>query len=149
MDRGNRDTRLGIVRSGGVFWALVLIAVVFLNACGSSGPAYEEPAADIAAIVEIRDNLTFNPTEITVQVGDRVEWRNKTSMIHTVTADARIVSDPAQVALPLGAEPFNSAALQPDRVFRHRFNVPGTYRYICMPHAGQNMTGTVIVMPGS
>jgi plastocyanin len=29
--------------------------------------------------------------------------------------------------------------------FEHTFTVPGTYVYVCVPHAGQGMIGRVIV----
>ena len=91
--------------------------------------------------------LTFEPAEITVRVGDKVEWRNRTLLTHTVTADPRITADASNIELPEGARPFNSAAIPAGQVFRHTFTVPGTYRYLCLPHAGQKMFGTVIVEP--
>ncbi len=126
---------------------LAVAVSLLLAACGTSGPAYEDPGPDVAAAVDMTPALTFEPAEITVRVGDKVEWRNRTLLTHTVTADPRITADASNVELPQGARPFNSAAIPAGQVFRHTFTVPGTYRYLCMPHAGQKMFGTVVVEP--
>ncbi len=131
-----------------IWLPLLAVAVsVFLSACGSSGPAYEAPGPGVAATVEITSNLRFEPAEITIRVGDKVVWRNTSDLVHTVTADPRITADASNVELPEGARPFNSAAIPAGQVFRHTFTVPGTYRYLCLPHAGQKMFGTVVVEP--
>ena len=137
---------------GSFMWVrcfLVGLALAPLVACGPSGPAFQDPPPDITAIVEIADGQNFQPAEITIQVGDRIEWRNMSGEIHTVTADWRIVPDPTLVQLPEGAEPFNSAMIPPGQIFRHTFTVPGTYRYVSLPHGGERKIGVVIVQPGS
>ncbi|MCH8155615.1 MAG: halocyanin [Proteobacteria bacterium] len=130
-----------------LFQSFAALLAVLLAACGTSGPAYEDPGPDVAATVDMTPALTFEPAEITIRVGDKVEWRNRTLLTHTVTADARITADASNIELPEGARPFNSAAIPAGQVFRHTFTVPGTYRYLCLPHAGQKMFGTVIVEP--
>jgi plastocyanin len=131
------------------FRPLALLPALLLGACGSSGPAYEAPGPDVAATVEMTSQAAFDPAEITVKVGDKVEWRNVSERVHTVTADPRITGDAANIELPEGARPFNSAAIPPGQVFRHTFTVRGTYRYLCLPHADKGMSGTVVVEPGS
>ncbi len=128
---------------------LAVVVSLLLAACGSGGPAYKAPGSGVAATVEITSKLSFEPAEITIRVGDKVEWRNRTVLTHTVTADPLIVADASNVALPEGARPFNSAAIADGQVFRHTFTVPGTYRYLCLPHAGQKMFGTVVVEPAA
>ncbi len=123
------------------------VLAVLLAACGSGGPAYEAPGPDVAATVDMTLALTFESAAITIRVGDKVEWRNTSGLVHTVTADPRIAADASNVELPEGARPFNSAAIPAGQVFRYTFTVPGTYRYICLPHAGQKMFGTVVVEP--
>ncbi len=130
-----------------LFQSFAALFAVLLSACGSSGPAYQATGSGVAATVEITSKLTFEPAEITIRVGDKVEWRNRTLLTHTVTADPRIVTDASNVALPEGASPFNSAAIPAGQIFRHTFTVPGTYRYLCLPHAGQEMFGIVVVEP--
>ena len=130
-----------------LFQSFAALLAVLLAACGTTGPAYQAPGSDVAATVDMTPALTFEPAEITIRVGDKVEWRNRTLLTHTVTADARITADASNIELPEGARPFNSAAIPAGQVFRHTFTVPGTYRYLCLPHAGQKMFGTVIVEP--
>ena len=91
--------------------------------------------------------LVFSPAEVTIKVGETVEWRNTSLFAHTVTADRRLTADAANIALPEGAKPFHSARVAAGELFRYTFETPGTYRYICLPHAGQKMFGTVIVEP--
>ncbi len=126
-----------------------LLAGIFLwlAACGTGGPAYDTPGPGVAATVDLTGDLVFSPAELTVQVGDRVVWRNQTVITHTVTADPRLVADLAHIALPEGARPFNSAAIPAGQIFHYTFAVPGTYRYVCLPHEGQKMFGTVVVTP--
>ncbi len=130
-----------------LFPSFTALLAVLLAACGSSGPAYEAPGPGVAATVDMTPALTFEPAEIKVRVGDRVEWRNRTLLTHTVTADRLITADASNVELPEGARPYNSAAIPAGQVFRYTFTVPGTYRYLCLPHAGQKMFGTVVVEP--
>ncbi len=130
-----------------LFQSFAALLAVLLAACGTSGPAYKDPGPDVAATVDMTLALTFEPTVITVRVGDKVEWRNRTLLTHTVTADPRITADASNMELPEGARPFNSAAIPAGQIFRHTFTVAGTYRYLCLPHAGQKMFGTVVVEP--
>ncbi len=132
-----------------LFQPFAALLAVLLAACGTSGPAYEELGPDVAAAVDMTLALTFEPAEITVRVGDKVEWRNRSPITHTVTADPRITADASNVELPEGASPFNSAAIPAGQVFRYTITVPGTYRYVCLPHEGQKMFGTVVVEPES
>ncbi len=103
------------------------------------------PAAAAETVVEMTADLRFVPQTVTIQAGETVEWRNASPMAHTVTADPAKAGDPAHVALPEGAQPFDSGFVQPGGSYRHRFEVPGTYRYFCIPHEAAGMVGTVEV----
>lgn len=95
--------------------------------------------------VETNDNLRFAPTEITIKAGVTVEWRNTGSVSHTVTADPGRAPGSKNIALPAGTEIFDSGWVKGGQVFRYTFSEPGVYRYICLPHEGARMFGTVIV----
>jgi plastocyanin len=56
-----------------------------------------------------------------------------------------IAANPKDALLPKGAKPFNSGFLKAGQVYRHRFTVPGTYRYFCLLHEAAGMVGTVVV----
>jgi plastocyanin len=104
-----------------------------------------EPAAAVS--VRMTDELTFEPARVVVHAGDTVEWQNTSGMPHTVTADARRAAEGKEVVLPPGATPFDSGKIAPGGSYRHTFTVPGTYKYICVPHAAFGMTGEVVVQP--
>jgi len=93
----------------------------------------------------MNDNLRFAPTEITIKAGDTVEWRNIGSVGHTVTADPGRAPGSKNIELPASAETFDSGWVKGGQSFRYTFSEPGVFRYICLPHEGTRMFGTVIV----
>jgi plastocyanin len=120
-----------------------------LAACGGDdgadagkGPA-AEPTATVTAesndtsgapAVDMNDALQFQPSKITVSVGERVQWRNVGQIAHTVTTDPSKVADPSGVSVADGAKPWDSGLLGADETFARTFRKPGTYRYVCIPH---------------
>jgi len=109
---------------------------------GANGPAAAAPDAT----VRMTDQLAFAPREVRIPVGGVVEWHNDSVLVHTATADPAQAARPeASVALPEGAEPFDSGLLDPGARWRHRFEEPGRYRYFCIPHEAAGMVGTVVV----
>jgi plastocyanin len=81
--------------------------------------------------VSIRD-FAFAPKTVEIRVGDRVTWTNRDSVEHTATARN-------------GS--FDTGLLGEGESRSIRFNVAGTYRYVCTPHP--SMTGTVVVRAAS
>jgi plastocyanin len=133
--------------------AAVALAVL-LAACGGDdggGGASAPPSPTATAeapqepVVDMTDALVFEPQEITVTVGDRVQWRNVGQIAHTVTTDPSKVADPDGVSVPSGVKPWDSGLLGGDETFSRTFDEPGTYRYVCIPHEGSGMVGTVVV----
>ena len=121
---------------------LALTLAMALSAVGSP-----TAAAAPTARVTMTNDLGFSPPRITIKVGQTVEWRNASFLVHTVTADPKLAADRKDVALPAGAKTFNSGKLQPNATFRHTFAVAGTYRYFCIPHEAAGMVGEVVVKP--
>ncbi len=105
----------------------------------------QAPEAGNIIVVEMNNKLRFVPTEITINAGDTVEWRNIGSILHTVTADLRRAPGSRNIALPDGAEAFDSGWVMRGQSFRYTFSEPGVYRYVCLPHERARMLGTVIV----
>lgn len=122
--------------------AVVLVLSV-LTACGSSGPAYQPPSADVAAAVEM-SGFSFTPAMVRIQAGETVEWRNKSIFTHTVTFEP---ANTSEVAAPTGERSVDSGEIPAGGVFRHTFVSPGTFQYICRPHHILGMTGAVVVEP--
>ena len=71
--------------------------------------------------------FAFAPASLTINVGDRVTWRNSDSVTHTATAGA-----------------FDTGDIDPGTSASVRFTKPGTYRYVCTPHP--SMKGTIRVL---
>ena len=116
-----------------------------VSACGITGPAHTEPPPPrIDAIVEMA-MTSFTPAAIRIRAGQTVQWRNTSLVDHTVTADKRLAANPANVILPQGAQSFHSGEIDAGQVWSYTFTVPGTYRYVCLPHEKKGMIGTVIV----
>ena len=70
----------------------------------------------------------FEPTTLTIRVGDTVRWFNDDAIPHTVSA-----TDGS----------WDSGNLAPGQSFEHRFDTAGSYSYLCRYHPG--MTGTIEV----
>lgn len=125
--------------------ALLLLALVFA-ACGDDTGS-DTTAADttttasdemtttaggsMEASVSMVD-ITFEPAEMTIEVGTTVTWTNDDTVAHTVTA--------------LDGS-FLSGTLDPGGSFSHTFETTGTFDYRCEIHPTQ-MTGTIEVVEG-
>lgn len=109
------------------------------------------PGAPAAAarnvVVEMDNRLRFLPDTVRIRAGETVVWRNTSDIVHTVTADPERAARAENVALPVGAAPFDSGDMVPGAEFSHRFEVAGEYRYVCLPHELAAMVGVVFVEP--
>jgi plastocyanin len=84
------------------------------------------PSAQAAESGVTINNRMFNPSEVTVSVGDTVTWTNASNEEHNVRGG-----------------PFNSPVLKPGDRFSHTFTKSGSVRYNCDIHP--TMRGTVTV----
>lgn len=110
---------------------------------GEKSDAHE--SENVAAIITLTDDLRFFPAHFDIEQDQTVLWKNTSQMVHTITADPARAADSSHVALPEGAESFDSGDLQPGDSFRHIFKVPGVYHYFCVPHEKEGMRGTIVV----
>jgi plastocyanin len=105
----------------------------------------------------------FVPDLLRVDVGTEVVWYNNSSRGHTVTAlDAKIPEEATYFAS--GGFEDEAAArkafldwrndtdsgggggmLTSGEYYRHTFEVPGEYEYVCLPHEQGGMFGIVVV----
>src|SRR5262249_5389365 len=75
------------------------------------------------------ENLQFNPSSITVRVGDTIVWTNKDLVPHTVTALNKS---------------FKSLAIDPNGgTWTYKADKAGTFDYVCSFHP--NMKATLVV----
>lgn len=128
-------------------WAVLLAPVAAVSCFSSDDPTDEGDDGDVTATVEMTSQSRFNPATVTIRVGEAVEWRNSASFNHTATLDPAKAENAANVALPSGAQTFDSGSLSPGATYRHTFRVAGTYKYFCDPHETFGMVGTVTVLP--
>lgn len=87
---------------------------------GSAAPA----AGNSVAIV----NFGFNPSTLTVKVGDTVTWTNGSGTPHTVTADDGSL---------------DSGTITAGTPFQRTFSAAGTFSYHCSIHPSMKATITV------
>ncbi len=124
--------------------ACVTISVMRLNAqttqTTDSGP-------EKTVTIKMTNDMTFQPDALTILVGTTVRWENPSKDEHTVTADPKRATDAKDVSLPAGATPFDSGKIAPGGVYSHTFTVPGTYKYVCIPHEEMGMLGRIEVKP--
>ncbi|MDC0883558.1 plastocyanin/azurin family copper-binding protein [Nitrosopumilus sp.] len=80
-------------------------------------------------------NACYLPADITINVGDTVEWINSDIAPHTMTSGILKEGGPDGV--------FDSGLKMKDTTFEFTFNDAGTYGYFCQVHPW--MTGTVTV----
>lgn len=84
------------------------------------------------------EGFVFNPADITIGVGETVQWQN-TGGTHNVNGTTD--------AYPGNPEGFTSGDPSGDLwTFQHSFTIAGVYDYHCNPHVGFGMKGTVTVI---
>jgi plastocyanin len=111
-----------------------------------SGPSF--PDADVIAGPDGKN--IFEPTEVSVQVGESVTW-GFASAGHNVCCRP---TDSDDASMPADAEAFASygsdespeeSFVPRGQTYEHTFDVPGQYDYVCIPHESRDMTGTIHV----
>jgi plastocyanin len=121
--------------------AILAIATALTFVLGAA-LAYAAPAAT----VEMTDKPPmYHPMKVAIKVGDTVEWVNNAETLHSVTTDPDSAQKPSDVSSPPGAKPFDSGFMKPGMTFDYTFTVPGTYKYLCLPHEKDGMIGYVVV----
>merc|ERR1719502_2353716 len=103
-------------------------------------PALVSAAAQVTAGGE-GGGLGFIPSEITICAGDTVTWTNGKGGPHNVVFNENKCP-----------EDFDADAASMDKYmsnvgdsYSFKFDVAGSYGYVCSPHQGSGMKGTVIV----
>jgi plastocyanin len=133
----------------------LLIGSSLAAGCGTSGSsgtssaltavANSPDAATTILMISDGDTRKFEPATLTVPRGTTVTWRHASGSGHTATLDQGKVKDASKVGMPAGAQAWASGNLSDGRTWTYTFEVPGTYRYVCLPHEDRGMIGTVVV----
>lgn len=138
------DKKLERMKSAGVRATILTRAMAVALAAGALAPAVA--FAGPAVVVKMTDKPPmYQPLKLSIKVGQTVEWVNNAETLHSVTADPDSAQKPGDVSLPRGAKPFDSGFMKPGATFDYTFTVPGTYKYLCLPHEKDGMIGTVVV----
>jgi plastocyanin len=135
-----RAFSLGVGRALPIIGAVVALAVADLPQ--SVTVAADEPAV----IVKMRDMPpSFDPSRVTISVGDTIKWENTGSSVHHATDDHEMAIKGDDVKIPSGVAAFDSGFMRPGESFTHTFTTPGTYKYVCVAHEASGMIGEVVV----
>eukprot|EP00026_Physarum_polycephalum_P016805 Phypoly_transcript_17808.p1 GENE.Phypoly_transcript_17808~~Phypoly_transcript_17808.p1 ORF type:complete len:172 (-),score=33.05 Phypoly_transcript_17808:61-576(-) len=107
---------------------------LFALACLFLSVAY----SDVTVIVGFNNTLTYKPENVTINVGDRVNWVWQGNY-HNVISGSQC-SD-------VGVPPLQSGnPVNPPYNFSYTFTAPGVYPYFCTPHCTKGMVGSVNVI---
>ncbi|WP_416839334.1 cupredoxin domain-containing protein [Haloferax sp. DFSO52] len=97
----------------------------------------------------------FTPPTVTIEVGDTVVWKNTSSRGHTVTAYEAVLPEGAAFFASGGYDDEQTARdaysnslgglINSNETYSYTFDVPGEYKYLCIPHEQAGMVGTVVV----
>lgn len=90
--------------------------------------ALDEEPRPVVHVVEI-EGLVYRPAELTIRLGDTVEWRNLDLMPHTATGEGRS---------------FDTGSIPPGESRRVAPTEAGEFDYVCLFHP--TMEGTLRVL---
>ncbi len=103
----------------GLFLALGLGAVLAFVASAAAIAQTGSSAGNAETHVIVIKQMRFDPQQLSIKAGDRVEWTNQDIFTHTVTAND-------------GS--FDSGPIEPGQSWSTTIRNPGTIGYHCRPH---------------
>ncbi len=92
-------------------------------------------AMPVTKVINV-SNFAFTPQNEFAETGDTIKWV-WVDGFHTTTS----------ATIPPGASSWDALIDPSHTSFIYVVQVQGTYDYVCTPHAGMGMTGTIIVTP--
>jgi plastocyanin len=119
--------------------ALLVAVVTPLAAVAAPSPAREPEGTAAAAAVTHKVRMGeyfYRPKTVTIAVGDRVRFRNRGEITHTVADATRRGRIRGRLIKPRPIDPGESQTI--------RLTKPGTVRYLCTFHP-KLMGGVIIV----
>lgn len=95
-------------------------------------------ATTVAKNTVIVANYTYEPSSLTIKVGETVTWKFEEGS-HSVTSGSACQRD----------DKFDSEVFPSPHTFEHKFDAAGTYEYFCdyRDHCQKGQVGVVIVQP--
>lgn len=126
--------------------AAVSAVALLATSCFSEKPEDGTgPDGTDVVVIEMTNQLTFSPAHVEVEVGQTIEWRNVSSIVHSATTTLGQAVDPDHAQVPPGAERWDSGLLTFGQSYRRTLTVAGDYTYFCIPHEATGMIGTITV----
>jgi plastocyanin len=115
-------------------------AVVAASAgCLGSDEGTASADGENAVVVGPGGSYAFEPSSLTVPVGDTVTW-SWASANHNV-----VVREQPDDAEWSGTNGDGATTYDTDHTYEYTFETAGRYEYYCQPHEGLGMTGEVVV----
>ena len=91
----------------------------------------DDGGCEYATHVVEAGNMYFSPADISINMGESVQWNNVQGYHDVVADDGSFSLDGCSGPCLIGS---------------HTFDVAGTYSYVCSPHASMGMVGTITVV---
>lgn len=142
-----RMNRRSVLASGALALSGALSGcLAVFNSASGEGSDYDVGMADSA----------FEPSEVTVSVGETVVWKNTSGRAHTVTAYDSGIPESGRYFASGGFEDEQAArdawqrgagGIVSGDTYEHTFQTEGEFEYVCIPHERQGMVGSVVVEP--
>lgn len=117
------------------FWGMKQPLLLLLLVISASIEAMAQTTHHVAVT-----NNVFTPANLTIEVGDIVEW--------TCTQGSHNVNG-TTATFPSNPESFGNSVAPATWTYPYTFNTVGTYDYQCDPHQALGMIGTITVNPAS
>ena len=105
-----------------------------------------DPTSTVAVSMETHEDGThhFVPHVVHIEVGGTVRWVNDSGSHDTTAYHPDTFGEIRRI--PSNTEPWESGLLnEPGETFEQTFETEGVYDYVCTPHEGGGMVGTVVV----
>jgi plastocyanin len=94
----------------------------------------------------------FKPEGLTVTAGETIVFVNESNDAHSITAYEEDLPEGVPYFASGGFESEGQARddvaaglLSPGENFELKLDIPGTYRYFCIPHEDSSMSGHIVV----
>jgi plastocyanin len=103
--------------------------------------------------VTIESGRLFEPEILTITAGESVSFVSESDDAHSATAYEDSLPEDASLYFASGGfenerearDDVAGGLLSPGESFEVKLDVPGTYRYFCIPHEDSGMTGRIVV----
>lgn len=116
------------------------VAVVAASAgCSGNDEGTESANGENAVAVGPDGSYAFEPSSLTVAVGDTVTW-TWDSANHNI-----VVRGQPDDAEWTGTDGDGATTYDTDHTYEYTFETAGTYEYYCQPHEGLGMVAEVVV----